>query len=77
MALYRLRRRRFLLLLWREKMIRRFLKACGVYYRQIQNELVMDEHDCLPIVQAERFGISIWVIRMLRVMIDRISGKHR
>jgi hypothetical protein len=42
--------------------------------------LLWTEHDCPLILQAERFGISIWVIgmlRVMRVMMDRMRGKHR
>lgn len=39
--------------------------------------LLWTEHDRSLILQAERFGISIWVIGMFRVMMDRIHGKHR
>jgi hypothetical protein len=39
--------------------------------------LLWTEHDCPLILQAERFGISMWVIGMFRVMMDRIPGKHR
>jgi len=39
--------------------------------------LLWTEHDCPLILRAERFGISIWVIGMFRVMMDRIRGKPR
>jgi hypothetical protein len=39
--------------------------------------LLWTEHDRPLILQAERLGISIWVIGMFRVMMDCMRGKHR